>query len=166
MQEYTDLINDSNGNIKEALWGLELKKAGEEKGNIYIDEIKRIVQIILLCKIEYAIKIRALFYTIMITNINETKILRDLLDELLICNQIPILCKYDIISAAALYEHNLMRCRREIVHLEAFVQSVMYILYKSSQYKVPKSTGGVSKKSDEIIKTKVNGKSVSVKISS
>ena len=165
LQEYTDLISESNGNIKEALWGLELKKAEEKKGNVYIDEIKKIVNIIMLCKIEYAVRIRALFYNIMITNIEETKIFRDVLDELLICERIPVKCKYDIITIAALYEHNLMRCRREIVHLEAFVQAVMHILYKSSQYKIQKSTTQNPKNGNEIIKSKVNGKSVTVKIS-
>ena len=108
----------------------------------------------------------------MITNIDETKILRDLLDELLVRDQIPVKCKYDIISSAALYEHNLMRCRREIVHLEAFVQAVMYILYKSPQYKIQKILSQNSKSSiqnsknqDETVKTKVGGKSISVKIS-
>lgn len=150
LPEYIQIIENANGNIKEALWSLELRKTGEIDGNIYDDEIKRIVEIILLCKIEYAVKIRALFYSIMITNIGETKILRDLLDELLMCEQIPIKCKYNIIASAALYEHNLMRCRREIVHLEAFVQSVMFILYKSPEYKMHKNIGNTSKKTDAL----------------
>lgn len=137
LEEYIDIVKKSNGNIKTCLWCLELKKYGFTQNNIYDTEIKRIVNIILNCDIKSVIKIRDILYNIMITNINETKILRDLLSELLENEHITIDCKYKIINTASVYEYNLMRCRREIVHLEAFIQSVMNILYKSDKYKIP-----------------------------
>lgn len=133
LDEFTTILDYANGNIKSALWMIELRKAGELDGNVYKDEIKKIVNILIQCKIVNSIKIRNLFYNIMITNINKTMILQDLLDELLVCNKISLECKYKIIYEASKFEYNLMRCRREIVHLEAFIQSVMNILQNHSK---------------------------------
>ena len=42
---------------------------------------------------------------------------------------IPDECKYEIISTIAYYEHNLIRGRRNIIHLEAPIILIMNILY-------------------------------------
>jgi hypothetical protein len=73
--------------------------------------------------------VRDLLYNIMITNISGSKILKDILDKLCDNNDIPDECKYGIVATMAYYEHNLIRGRRNIVHLEAPIIKIMKILH-------------------------------------
>jgi replication factor C subunit 3/5 len=160
--DYTKIIDMANGNIKTSLWLLELKKYGHDFKNIYDRQIAKTVNIMLRCEIDSVIQIRDIVYNIMITNINKTKILKDILDCILQNEHITIDCKYDIVREAGIYEYNLMRCRREIVHFEAFFQKVIYILYHSKEYVIP-SIDELYESEDEIeeiikVKPSVNKK--------
>lgn len=129
LTEYTTLINNANGNIKKALWLLEL--AGQNKQNTHTTYDETIVSIIKLIKtgdMHVISKIREFLYNIMITNIDGTRIIKDIVIRL--CNdKIPNICVYNIIESAGKFEHNLIRGRREIIHLESFINSVMKILH-------------------------------------
>jgi replication factor C subunit 3/5 len=151
INDYNRILEYSKGNIKEALWLLELYKYNYEKKNIYFDTINLIKNIIISCnydqinnlnsnKFFHKIKlfIRDLFYNIIITNISGTKIMRDLLNKLCETSEIPEECKYKIIEYFAYYEYNLVIGRRNIIHLEAAVIKTMELLFnyklKHSKY--------------------------------
>ena len=93
-------------------------------------------------------------YDIMITKINETVILKDILNELLDNNSIPMESKYLIVESASKYEFNLIRKRREIIHLEGFIQNVIYILYNDPNFISPSTR--IKKRYREEYKQKKN----------
>lgn len=144
LREISDIIYYAKGNIKEALWLLELHKYKYTKKNIYHHTLTQLTKIIIFHDIgqinesaqdmrnglKKKLFVRDLLHNIMITNINGTSIMRDLLDNLCDNNDIPDECKYDIIELASKYEHNLIRGRRSIIHLETFVIQTMNILYE------------------------------------
>ncbi len=74
--------------------------------------------------------IRDLLYDIIITNIPGSKILKDILDKLILSDKISDVCKYDIIEIMALYEFRVINGRRMIVHLEAAILHIMAVIYK------------------------------------
>lgn len=140
LEDYTFILDCAQGNIKEALWLLELYKFGYNKKNIYYHTIDLIVRIIISYNIEQInnnnkceknnkLYIRDLLYNIMITNISGTRILKDILNKLCDNPDIPDECKYEIIYIISYYEHNLIRGRRSIIHLEAPILKIMDMLY-------------------------------------
>ena len=78
----------------------------------------------------------------MITNIDGTQIICDILTEIL-KRKISESLKCSIINLAAKYDHNIVRGRREIIHLEAFIVSIMNELYCDSNK--PKSLQKIEK---------------------
>lgn len=134
VEEFTYILDSAQGDIKEALWLLELYKLGYNRSNVYyitIDIIVRIIishkldQITSNIKIENKLYIRDLLYNIMITNISSTRILKDILNKLCDNPKIPDDCKYEILEICAYYEHNLIGGRRNIIHLEAPIIKIM-----------------------------------------
>ena len=140
---YDIIIRKSNGNIKKALWLLELYKFNLESDNKEVDPfytsydhvINQIIENILSVNINCLEKIRLLLYTIMITNIEGTQIIRDIMDILMVTDRISDPSKINIAEISAKFEHNLIRGRREIIHLEAFVNGVIYVLAKERNFK-------------------------------
>jgi len=133
-----DIVDSSEGNIREGLWKLQLiKNCNNKCDDMYKISIVEIVDTMLQHEIVSIIEIREQLYDIMITNINETVILKDILNELLNNNNIPIESKYLIVESASKYEFNLIRKRREIIHLEGFIQNVIYILYYDNNFISP-----------------------------
>lgn len=139
LEDYTYILDCAQGNIKEALWLLQLYKFGYNKKNIYYHTIELIVRIIISHNIEQInqsnkeeknnrLFIRDLIYNIMITNISGSRILKDILNKLCDNTDIPDECKYEILHNIAYYEHNLIRGRRNIIHLEAPIIKIMRIL--------------------------------------
>lgn len=140
LDDYTYILDCAQGNIKEALWLLELYKFGYAKKNIYYHTIDLIVRMIVSHDITQInnndkedrtkrLYLRDLLYNIMITNITGTRILTDCINKLCDNPEIPDVCKYEIISTVSYYEHNLIRGRRNIIHLEAPIIRVMKILH-------------------------------------
>ena len=72
--------------------------------------------------------IRNLIYNILITNIDGSKIIRDLVIELCNSNTIKEEDKFKIIEESTKYEYNLLRGRHEIMHLEGFVMAIFNII--------------------------------------
>ena len=154
MDQYVNIIKESNGNIKKSMWLLEISKYGYSYKLITDTIIDNIVHLIMTIQLELIELIRMLFYKIMVTNISHSKLFKDLFNKLLETDYIPNSCKYKIIEMGSSCEHNLMRCRREIVHLDAFVQKVIYILHKDPKYEKHKIPISVVKQSIEFIDDK------------
>ena len=120
------MLSLANGNIKKVLWLLELSKLDDTFETSYETIIKEIIDLILSNDLKQLLEIRELLYKIMITNISGTQIIKDITDQLITKN-ILNKNKIDIVEMASIFEHNLIRGRREIKHLETFITSVMYI---------------------------------------
>ena len=140
VEDYTYILECAQGNIKEALWLLELYKFGYVKKNIYYHTIDLIVKIIISHNIEQInnpdklikenkLYVRDLLYNIMITNISGSRIIKDILNKLCDNVDVPDVCKYQIVKIIAYYEHNLIRGRRSIVHIEAPIIEIMRVLH-------------------------------------
>lgn len=153
LKNYTDITTIANGNIKTAMWLLDLSKYGLDYTISYNDALKDIIMLMKQCitaKIDDVVdkltfmpqasttksvtpkktSVRDILYNIMITNISGTQIIRDLM--LLLCDDvnIPDKCKYQIIEIASKFEHKLIRGRREIAHLEAYIIKVIKTLIR------------------------------------
>jgi replication factor C subunit 3/5 len=129
-----EIINKSNGNIKKILWSLESHKElpnNEPTQTSYEETIDLIFKYIKTGNNSTIWVIRELLYKILITNIKGTDIIRDLVDKLINSKKILDVNKYLIIEKSAKFEHNLIKGRREIIHLEVFIQSVLKIIYNN-----------------------------------
>jgi len=130
LAEYNKILNLSEGNIKKILWSLQMKKLGLTQTTSYDVSIKKIFDKLLSNDLEEILSIRILIYNIMITNITGIQIMRDVLKKILKSKKVNETCKLNVAEIAARYSHNLTRCRREIIHLEAFIVGVMDIFHK------------------------------------
>lgn len=131
LQDYKNIIDRSNGNVKKILWMLQLKKFGHSYRTSYDETIRHIIAKLLPCNVQCILEIRNLLYNIMITNVSGSQIIKDLINELFKTN-ISEQCKLNIVEIAAKFEHNLIRGRREIIHLEAFIAGLIYILMEQN----------------------------------
>lgn len=134
LKDFHNIINLSEGNIKTAMWLLQLMKLGESFDTTYDEIIDSIIKLILIGSMKEIINIRELLYKIMITNITGSQIIKDLVKKILLNNTIPLKSKMDIVELSAKYEHNLIRGRREIIHLEAFITHVITTLKFDKNY--------------------------------
>lgn len=124
LSDFENIINMAEGNIKKALWMLELTKFGYDYIVNYDETINKIVNNILSANTTKLQEIRNLVYNLLITNFSGSKIIFDVMTN--ICKKkLPEKVKYFIRENAAKYEHNLVRGRREIIHIEAFVISML-----------------------------------------
>lgn len=130
LEQMDRILNKANGNIKIALWCLQLLKLGYSDVIIYEELIDKIVSIIISCNTNEINKIRELLYHMMITNINGTQIMTDIVIKLDESDKISDKAKYYIRELATRFEYNLVRGRREIIHHEAFILETMAMLYK------------------------------------
>lgn len=140
LEDYDDIISRADSNIKTALWLLELKKFNESFKTSYDDIIDTIISYITSYNLNNLQHIRLLLYKIMITNISGTQIIKDLVKKLLEIKDISFECKIEIPEISAKFEHNLIRGRREIIHLEAFINDVMFTLAKNNNFENKKKS--------------------------
>jgi replication factor C subunit 3/5 len=136
--DFDEIIKLVNGNIKKALWLLSLKKINDEVDEdkkldnpyftSYDEVIGKIIEHILDVDVNNLKHIRLFMYTIMITNISGTQIIKDVVNKLMNNDGISDKSKINISEISAKYEHNLIRGRREIIHLEACINGIIYVL--------------------------------------
>ena len=134
--EYLSILHKSKGNMKDAIWMLQLKQFNEPITTAYDQIIDVIINNILLCDLNNLKTIRGLFYKIMINNISGTCIIRDIVCKIISDSRINFLCKIDIVEYCAIYEYNLIRGRREIIQLEALVIKIMHTISKLNTKKI------------------------------
>lgn len=128
LDDFKKICENSNCDIKKALWEIELKKFGSNLKLDYYTYLEKVVTIICskeINSVEFNIARNHLF-NIMITNIPGTKILKDLLDIILNkdCSDKK---KIQVIQAANEVEYRLMKGRREIIHFDLFMSKVITI---------------------------------------
>lgn len=127
-KDYNEIILRANGNIKKALWLIQMKKYKIPFDTSYDKSINKITNLLLTGVSSNELEIKNHVYNIMITNINGTKIIKDIVNSILASKDINEKYKLGIAEVAAKYEHNMIRGRREIIHIEAFLFGVMAII--------------------------------------
>lgn len=126
-QDINKILALSDGNIKRVLWALHMKKLGLNPTNSYHSSIKMIFDKLLENDLEEILTIRILIYNMMITNFTGIEIMRDILKKILKSDKVTEQCKLNCAEAGAKYSVRLTRCRREIIHLEAFIVAIMNV---------------------------------------
>lgn len=123
----SDIVETSNGNLKNILWKLDLYHYCNKTQNCY--------QKALICLINEIMTsgdiqiIRDYIYKMMITNISSNIIIKDILNIILIkIDDYPKNKIAKIIDYASTYEYRLSKGRRDIIHIEAFLMHVINIL--------------------------------------
>ena len=130
LENYGQIINSANGSVRKLLWKLNLIKAGQNNNKFetpYEETIDQITDLIIKCDLSEINNIRNLIYNLIITNIDPSSIMRNIFISLCKKN-LPEKIKYKIINNASIYDHNLVRRRREIIHLEGFIISTMNLI--------------------------------------
>jgi len=129
LKEYFNIVKLSDNNIKTSLWLLQLKNLDIEYSTSYDNAIITIVDLILKHNIKDVLNIREIIYRIMITNIGCAKILKDILNKLIVNKDLSFDVKEKIIDAAANFEYRIVKGRREIIHIEGFIISCMNLIF-------------------------------------
>ena len=127
------IVKLANGNIKNALWMLELYKHGKGFKTDYDMVINEIKQNLLTGDPRPLLSIRGLIYSILITNIPPSDIIVDLTDLFLDDKSLSDQCKKEIVKIAAKSQYRLSKARRNITHIELFTTNVMKIIYEEKK---------------------------------
>lgn len=139
--ELKNIVINCNHRINNAIWLLEYKKNNLEiKVNKWEKLIDEIVEITLKLKKSkgniknFINKIRANFYILFITNIDFNFIIRNIMKKL-INNNLSIHIKYEIINLTSVFQNRLSQGTRYIIHLEAYMLKVIYLLQNNKNIK-------------------------------
>ena len=123
----TDIVETSNGSLKNILWKLDMYKYCGKIENCYQKALTELINEIMNGhNIEI---IRDYIYKMMITNIPSNIIIKDILNIILIkINNYPKDKIFNIINAASIFEYRLSKGRRDIIHIETFLETIINIL--------------------------------------
>ena len=135
LKEYNSIVKNSDNQIGKAIWLLQLHQFKIKHHVFWTDYIDKIINIIFeinskMSKTKYynnMMKVRNLLYTIFITNINTQVIIKELMNRLLLKVK-SLDLKSKIIEISSAYECRLTLGKRHIIHLEAYVNTIIYIL--------------------------------------
>lgn len=128
--KYIQILQIANGNVKNALWLLQYTKLNIEFDRSYEELIVEIAKWIIANDTNAILVIRAMVYSSIISNVDESKLIVDITKYLCKSDMINERCKMNIAEVAAEFEHRLVIGRRKIDHIEAFVCGVIYIVGK------------------------------------
>ena len=129
LHECHDIIMKSNTNIKTLAWLLDCKKIGESYVTSYDEFIDKVTNKLYDNNLSDIKNIRDLVYNALITNIQGRSIIKSIVDKIIHNDKLSEYVKMRIIENAAYYEHNFVRKRRDIKHIEGFIISVMVTIY-------------------------------------
>jgi replication factor C subunit 3/5 len=136
--DFITIYDKSNRNIKTALWELQIKKFKNDNKTDYEDYLHKIINIIHTNAKNMSAEnfhiIRNHLFNIMITNINGSFILKDLLNVIIKSQLFNEKVKSEIILVASDIDNRLTIGRREIIHFDLFIIKVIKIIsgYNSS----------------------------------
>jgi replication factor C subunit 3/5 len=127
------IVESSNGNLKDILWKLDLYKYCNKVQNEYQKALLLLInEIIEGSNIEI---IRDYIYKMLITNISSNIIIKDVLSIILLkINNYPNSKELStkIIDFASKFEYRLSKGRRDIIHIEAFMMSIINTLKQNN----------------------------------
>lgn len=123
-----NIVEQSQGNIKKALWCLQLYMVDSDYIINYDTSIDSIVKLILKYNQKKIEVIRDIFFNIIITNITGVSVVKDILYKLINNNELSELCKLNIAIKTSECEYNMIRGRRLIIQFDRFIINVMKII--------------------------------------
>lgn len=132
LDSYNEIISYCGNNIKDAIMYLEMKYHNipiKVSWKEYLSDIIELMNKALKKQLTGSNieKIRYILYKIFITNIDGTTIIKELLTQLLE-NFSKFNLTYEIVELCTKYENSLSKGKRSIIHLEAFIYNVMYLV--------------------------------------
>lgn len=120
----TNIVESSNGNLKNILWKLDMFQYCGRITNCYQIALNNLISEILTT--HNILTIRDHIYKMMITGITAGIIIKDILDIILVkISNYPKDKIFKIINFASLYEYRLSKGRRDIIHIESFIENVI-----------------------------------------
>lgn len=131
LRDIHNIVECSQGDIKKALWCLQLYIIGTNYRTNYDTSINKIIDLILKCNLKKMDVIRDIFFNIMITNISGVSILKDISYKLIKNKTLSKSCKINIAIKTSEIEYNMIRARRIIIHFDTYIVHIMDILQKS-----------------------------------
>lgn len=129
LKNIVQILNKADGNIKLSLWLLEYTKLGISYNTTYDTMLHKICENIFDPRLSSLIEIRQDIYTIIITNINGNKIVKDILDKIIIRPELDISQVIKIVDIASKLEFNFTRGRHEIMHIEPFINGIKGVIF-------------------------------------
>lgn len=135
IKQMNEILSNCNNNLNNAICLLEFKKFNFKiEINKWEKLINEIVNLIISDKIydnknmkNILNKLRENFYILFITNIDFHLIIRKLMIKI-INNNFHIDLKYEIINITSIFENRLSQGTRKIIHLEAYIVKIIYLL--------------------------------------
>lgn len=124
----TNIVDSSNGNLKNILWKLDMYRYCGTTTNCYQKALIDLINEIMHGR-DIAL-MRNYIYMMMITNISSNVIIKDILNIILF--KIHKFKKdkiFKIIDAASTFEYRLSKGRRDIIHIESFLITVISTLH-------------------------------------
>jgi len=133
MNDIMEIVRYVDGNIKNALWYLQLYILGCDirKKNNFTMAIDSLHNHIMRCNLSEIEEIRNILFNMMITNYDAGHILREMVNRLIDTDQLPDVCKVNIILKFSQTEYNMIRGRRDIIHFDAFITEIMNMIEMS-----------------------------------
>lgn len=123
----SNIVESSNGNLKNILWKLDMFRYCGRITNCYQVALNNLINEILTT--HNILTIRDYIYKMMITGITSGIIIKDILDIILMkISNYPKDKIFKIINFASLYEYRLSKGRRDIIHIESFIENVIATL--------------------------------------
>jgi replication factor C subunit 3/5 len=137
LEQYNTIITKASGNIKTALWMLNMYKYDYyDTTTDYEIAIDEIVKLILELEIENIMTIRTIVSSLKITTFEGSTIMKDIVDKLCFSDKLSDNAKFEIIQNAAEIEYQLIKGRREIIQFDTLVANVMKIYHNDKKNKV------------------------------
>lgn len=135
LDQYTQIISKSNGNIKKALWELDFHRFGYDMNTDYCDSLQEIIKLILEADLSNVLEIRNIIHNLMITNFDGTTIMSDLVDAMCCNDNISDTSKQKIVQTCSEFEYQLVKGRRDIIQFDGLITTIMRIIYESKKKK-------------------------------
>jgi DNA polymerase III delta prime subunit len=127
-KQINNIIEESHGNIKKALWYIDFIKHNIKLETNYDKSIATMCDLILEKDLKNVLLMRPIYFGLMITNYIGTNILRDLIKKLITSNKISNVEKLKIVENGCQFDYRLVQGRREILQIEAFFVSIINLL--------------------------------------
>jgi len=139
-KDYKDIIKHCNYNVKSAIWLLDKKRLKVSMTNSTDEVYATIAQLVIdslheknIVSIKHVN--RLLIYKILVNNINGSEIIRSILDLLMARIDNNQIC-FKMLKYASKAELNLNEGRREVMHIEMFLDGIMKELLMVGHKKV------------------------------
>lgn len=138
LDEFATIIHNSNGNIKQALWDLDYKKHSYNSKTDYYKSLNSISELLMSPTLNNVMPIRHIISSLMITNLEKSTIMKDLIDRICMSPLISDDAKQQIVAESTDLEYGLVKGRREILQFDPLITFILMILDKDIK-KIPRN---------------------------